>query len=51
MDDGYWVSMSENELKASILNLNRRISRLERILDVVAIIAVAALGFWLIGWI
>ena len=41
--------MSDDELKASILNLNRRTGRLERLLDVVAIVAVAVLGYWLIS--
>ena len=42
--------MSEDELKVSILNLNRRIARLERTLDVVAVLAAVGTGLWLLGW-
>ena len=43
--------MSDDELTASLLNLNRRIARLERILDVVAILTIIGAGLLLIGWI
>ena len=42
--------MSEEELKNSIINLNRRIARLERLLDVAAVTAVVVPGPWFVGW-
>ena len=43
--------MPDDEVKASLLNMNRRIGRLERIFDVVVVLGIAGLGLWIIGWI